>query len=120
MITLASGSPNWRRLMALCLATLMMATGPLMARADMISTGSELADARQLEQRTRLLTALEQEEVRDALVARGVDPEQAAERIARLSEQEMAMFADQMDELPAGAGAVTLLLVIILLILLLR
>lgn len=86
----------------------------------MIGTDRALAEARSTDQRERLLNALERDAVRDALVARGVDPDAAAERIDRLNDQELASLSAQMDELPAGAGATTLLLVIIILVLLLR
>ena len=86
----------------------------------MIGTDRALAEARSTDQRERLLNALERDAVRDALVARGVNPDAAAERIDRLNDQELASLSAQMDELPAGAGATTLLLVIIILVLLLR
>lgn len=118
-----------RRALHLCLiATLLAAqlvSTSAAAHTDtlndaMIGTDRALAEARSTEQRERLLNALERNAVRDALVARGVNPDAAAERIDRLNDQELASLSAQMDELPAGAGATTLLLVIIILVLLLR
>ena len=62
---------------------------------------------------------LEQEAVKQQLIAYGVDPADAAERISGLSDQELAELAAQMEELPAGGsvlaliGAVFLVLIIL-------
>lgn len=114
-----------RRALHLCLIATLLAAQLVSTSAAalddaMIGTDRALAEAHSTDQRERLLNALERDAVRDALVARGVDPDAAAERIDRLNDQELASLSAQMDELPAGAGATTLLLVIIILVLLLR
>ncbi|WP_162925696.1 PA2779 family protein [Isoalcanivorax indicus] len=113
-----------RRALHLGLIAALLASTSAFARAEldagMLGTDTALAEARVADHRAQLLTALERDAMRDALVARGVNPEQAAERIERLSEQELALLSEQMDELPAGAGATTVLLVVIILLLILR
>ncbi len=54
-------------------------------------------------ERERLLGAVERVEVAAALAARGVDPEQARQRLMALTDAEAAELAEQMDAAPAGA-----------------
>lgn len=53
--------------------------------------------------RHRLLVAVERADVAAALVARGVDPQQARERLMALTDAEAAELARGMDAAPAGA-----------------
>lgn len=112
-----------RLLNALLIFMLIGVTAPA-AHAGIVGTDTLLHEQSVKDERQRLTELLEgmleRDDVRAALVERGVSPEDAAQRVASLSEQELQAFGAQMDELPAGAGAVTLLLVIILLILILR
>ncbi len=67
--------------------------------------------------RGRLMQYLDREDVRAALTAQGLDPEEARARVASLTD------ADQLDQLPAGGGGlgvvigVLVIVVIVLLIL---
>ena len=47
-------------------------------------------------------------------IARGIDPIEARARMDSLSDDEVIRIADQIDQLPAGRGAIEVLLVIIL------
>ncbi len=65
-------------------------------------------------------SALMREDVREMLIARGVNPNDAMTRIASLPNDDLAMLAEQMDELPAGGdsflalvGAVFIVLLIL-------
>ena len=53
---------------------------------------------------------LERDEVRGQLQAMGVSAELAAERVARMTDAEVRMLNERLDELPAGAGALGVLL----------
>lgn len=106
------------------LATVMSSA----ANADIVSTQSLItsdeygltlrAGSTQQLQDT-LNAALENDEVINKLVAMGVDPSAAKDRIANLTEAEAQTLAAKLDSMPAG-GNVVLLLVIIILVLLLR
>ena len=50
----------------------------------------------------------------DAFIAQGIDPIEARARIDSLSDDEVIGIADQIDQLPAGGGAVEFLLISIL------
>ena len=108
-----------RLLNALLIFMLIGVTAPA-AHAGIVGTDDLLHEQAVSEERQRLATLLERDDVQAALMAHGVSAGDAAERVASLSEQELQAFGAQMDELPAGAGAVTILLVLILLILILR
>ncbi|MFP6758617.1 MAG: PA2779 family protein [Alphaproteobacteria bacterium] len=51
-------------------------------------------------------TFLAREDVKGQLVVLGVDPSEAAVRVASLTDSELAQIAGRLDELPAGEGAV--------------
>ncbi len=67
--------------------------------------------------RSELNTILAREDVAKQLAVMGVDPVNAKDRVAALSDAEVAQLHEQMDTLPAGAGAVgTLALVLVILV----
>lgn len=88
------------------------------AAAGIVGTETVLAEQANMD-REQVLAVLEREDVREKLVQYGVSPEEAAKRVAGLTDAEALELAQRIDDLPAGA-AVVLLLVIIVLILLLR
>lgn len=59
-------------------------------------------------------------QLREQLIEAGVSPAQAAERVERLTDAQVAAVQGEIDSLPAGAGmsTTTLLLLIIIIILL--
>ena len=66
----------------------------------------------------RLQSMLEREDVRAMLEERGVAPEDAAERVASMTAEELAAVHKHMDELPAGGilgliGAVFVVLIVL-------
>jgi len=67
--------------------------------------------------RTLIVAALSREDVQAALIARGIDPAQAKERVAALSDEEASMVASQLDTAPAGGiiGAIVLIFFVLLL-----
>ena len=90
---------QFRRMMAgLLIVCMGGVSAPLPAYAGIVSTDTVVAGA----QRGRLATMLERTEVRERLQALGVDPAQARDRVAALSDEEAAQLAAQIDALPAG------------------
>jgi hypothetical protein len=75
------------------------------ARAGMI--GTEAARSLQVDQdaRARVAAFLDRDDVRQAMVEQGVDPDEARARVAALSDAEVQRIAGQLDRLPAGAGS---------------
>lgn len=71
--------------------------------------------------RGRLVQYLDREDVRAALTAQGLDPEEARARVASLTDAEVRQLVGQLDQLPAGGnglGVVIGMLVIVVIVLL--
>ena len=82
--------------------------------AAMIGTETFVHSDRGQEARDQLLKLLAREEVQAALKTHGIDPMEAKSRIDALSDEEVIHIADQIDQLPAGAGVIEFLLITIL------
>lgn len=100
----------FRKIIALTMvATLIWAGYSLPASAAVISTQQVMAIETRDAQISELQARLARDDVRQALVELGVDPQQAHARVASLSEQELAQLGGQLDSLPAGGnGALAL------------
>ncbi|HET6520356.1 MAG TPA: PA2779 family protein [Geminicoccaceae bacterium] len=118
------------RAVALPLAVVMFLSSlPLgMARAALVGTERAVAGrgaaavAADGEQRERVLAFVQREDVRRQMETLGVDPTEAASRVAGLTDGEVREIAGHLDRLPAGEGAVGALIgavVLIFLVLLL-
>ena len=97
---------------------LVLSTLP--ARAEMIGSPQLLAPAAQAAQRERVDAFMARADVQKQFEALGVDPAQARERVAGMTESELQSVSNRIDSLPAGAGAVELVLIIILILLILE
>ena len=89
------------------------------ARAEMIGTG-QLLSASAEARRDQVSTFLAREDVRQQMVKLGVDPADAAVRVASLTDEELQALSARIDSLPAGAGAVELVLIVVLVLLVLE
>ena len=100
----------FRKIIALTLvATLIWAGFSLPASAAVISTQQVMAIETRDAQISELQARLARDDVRQALVELGVDPQQAHARVASLSELELAQLGGQLDSLPVGGnGALAL------------
>lgn len=95
----------------------LMISGPFQsAYAAMIGTESVLDTSRGQQARVYLKSLLAREDVRAALVARGLDPLEAELRIDSLSDAEAVNAADRFDQLPAGSGVIETMLIIAFLV----
>lgn len=75
------------------------------ASAAIVGTEAALSAQQVQSERARISAALEREDVRQALLAAGVDPAEAAGRVAALTDSEVSELAARVDELPAGGDA---------------
>jgi hypothetical protein len=117
------GLRQLRRGVALVLAVVMFVVSmPLgVAQAALVSTEEVLAAGDGAAERARVLAFLDRADVREQIAALGVDPNEAAARVAALSDAQVREVAGQLDQLPAGqsaVGAVVGAIVIIFLVLL--
>lgn len=110
-----------KRLFSAFLAASILFTGSMQTvQAAMIST-EQVAEATVTSQgnqdRALIVAALSREDVQAALVARGIDPAQAQDRVAALTDEEASMVASQLDTAPAGGiiGAIVLVFLVLLL-----
>jgi len=101
-----------------CLAVfVLMISGPFQtAHAAMIGTETALDSSRGQQARAYLKSLLAREDIQDALVARGLDPQEARSRIDSLSDAEAINAADRFDQLPAGGGFLEALLIVAFLV----
>ncbi|MEQ8354408.1 MAG: PA2779 family protein [Kiloniellaceae bacterium] len=78
----------------------------LPAQAALVSTDDVIMGEESLvTDRERLNTLMQREDVRQELRRQGVDPDEAAARVAALSDTEVAELTQRIDELPAGQSA---------------
>ena len=73
--------------------------------AAMIKTETVMDTSRGQEAREYLNQLLAREDVRAALISRGIDPLEAKARVDSLSDAEVIVFADQIEQLPAGGDS---------------
>ncbi|MBM9603654.1 PA2779 family protein [Desulfopila inferna] len=89
------------------------------AQAAVIDTSVYLDQAQNIS--TDELTALlERQDVQEQLVTLGVDPTDARQRIASLSEAELRRLQQGMDELPAGSSVLAVLGVVLVVLIVLE
>jgi hypothetical protein len=94
------------------------ATAAAIATRDAVAPAAAAGDRD--DQLARVRATLAREDVRAALVARGVDPDAAAGRVAALSDRQLADLATQLDELPAGGSALAVIGIVFLVLLILE
>ena len=86
------------RLLIVCLIGL-----PFQVSAGMIGTGDVVSAAQAAAARTSVATFLNRTEVAGQLQALGLTAQAAQDRVAALTDVEVARLAGQIDSLPAGA-----------------
>ncbi len=89
------------------LAVLCFFLAAVPAQAYMIGTPEVLATSPEplSQQRAELAHWMQREEVQAQWLALGVNPEDIAHRLEGLTDAEITLLAQRLDELPAGAGA---------------
>jgi len=102
--------------MSMSLAVIMfLISAPVQSvPAAMIDTETIMDSARGREAREYLHQLMARKDMQAAIVAQGIDPNEAWSRINSLSDNEVIRIADQIDQLPAGGGLAEFLLIIIL------
>lgn len=106
--------PMHRTALIQILAMLFLAFMPLMSGADMVDTGSVVADQQLQHDREELRAMLDRDDVKASLQRMGVDPAQVDQRINNLTQQELASFNEQLAQAPAGEGVVGIIVLFVL------
>lgn len=82
--------------------------------AAVINTETIMSTVSADEARNQLNQFLSREDVRAVLIAHNIDPIEAKKRVDTLSDDEVARISHQIEQLPAGGGAVEVLLVLLI------
>ncbi|MCK8515122.1 PA2779 family protein [Methylonatrum kenyense] len=98
---------------------LMMGVFTQTAAAGIVGTDTVISESATAEKRAQVMSLLERDDVQERLVEYGVSPEEAKERVASMTNEELAQMAERIDEMPAGASALVLALVLVILIIIL-
>jgi hypothetical protein len=113
------------RFLCLPLAALMLvvsAPWSTTVQAALVTTDQVMTDpAAVAGNREKVVHFLQQDAVREHLLAMGVDPSQVEARLAALSPAELAQLSARIDQMPAGGdgiGAVVVAILIVFLVLL--
>lgn len=94
-------------ILAFCFLTVDV--GIRSAQAGMISTETALAAQTNDAARAQVMTFLAREDVKEAMTTQGVAADEVAARVATLSDAEIALIANEIENLPAGASLGTIL-----------
>ena len=97
----------------LAIVFLLVSTSFQSASAAMIATEKLFQAQTPQEKRDYLHQLIAREEIKDALIAQGIDPLEAQLRIQSLTDGEIRLIADKLDHLPAGGGVATFSLIIL-------
>jgi len=101
-----------RRAIALMISLLLLSTSITTAQAAMLTNQQLFAQSELQEQRQQLRDSLARDEIRQQLEQLGVDQTQLDQRIDHLTLSEIQQLNGQMEQLPAGAGVVSLLVLL--------
>lgn len=103
---------------ALVITSLPVAAAPTAPQSmDLVSTQSVLAADRAGADRERINEILARADVQDQLLKQGVDLDEVDARVAALSDAEAQQMAEQLEQLPAGAGVVGVLFAVFIILL---
>ena len=98
---------------SLIILLLLVSTSFQSASAAMIGTEKLLQAESPQKKRDYLHRLMARDEVRNALIARGIDPLEAQLRIQSLTDDEVDLIAGKIDDLAAGGGVEIFSLIVI-------
>ena len=109
---------NFKKLMASCLIFCITAAGfPLAASASIVSTDEVITAGSSASNRSTVNAFLARDDVRQAMQAQGVSPLAASERVAAMTDTEIAQLAGRVDQAPAGGEVLGLIFTVFIVLL---
>lgn len=105
-----------QRPLAWLLSALLVLMPVMSAQAAMLGTDTLITSAETQQSTAGLQQLLEREDAQQQLLALGVSPEQVRERVASLSDSELARINQGIDTLNAGGDSVLGILLIIFIV----
>lgn len=99
---------KFQKVLAMPLAVLMLFStfSATVVQAKMVGTDDIIAEQTSNADREKIVNFMSRDDVRAEMQSLGVDPDEAMNRVASLSDQEVQQVAGKLDQLPAGEGAV--------------
>lgn len=96
-----------QKLMAMPLIVMMVLSTftATTVQAKMVGTDSVIAQESVSADRAKVMEFIEREDVRAEMESLGVDPKEAMSRVQSLSDEEVQRVAGQLEQMPAGEGA---------------
>lgn len=108
----------FKRALASTLIVCMATAGlPVVANAGIVSTEDAVSSQVITDNRTKVENFLARSDVRDAMVAQGIDGSAAAERVKAMSDVEVAQLANRVDQAPAGGDVLGIFFTIFIVLL---
>lgn len=101
----------------LLIISMLYVSGLSTLNAAVISSADLVAQQQDQAARDNLIQTLDREDVQEALLAQGVDPALAKQRVATMTHEEVQLLNQRMEELPAGGsivGAAVLVFLVLL------
>lgn len=88
--------------------------------AAIISTQTALASEQRAGEVARIQEFLDRDDVQAQLIEMGVEPAAAQERVAALTDAELARIAQHLDQLPAGGSVIAIVGIVFVVLLILE
>ncbi len=86
--------------------TLLIAVPYQPLLAAMVPTDATIYDNKAEEARDYLKSLISRDDIRKSLLSKGIDPDETKIRVESLTDSEATAVADQIEQLPAGGGAI--------------
>lgn len=109
-----------RSVVALTLVAFIAAVSPSPASAAMIETSAAIEATTRVANLARVDSVLARADVQQRLVEAGVDPDAARARAAALTNAELANFATQLENAPAGGDVLAVIGIVFIVLLILE
>lgn len=90
------------------------------AAAGIVGTAEAVAAGQSADPLAAVRGALARDDVRDRMVALGVDPAEVDGRLAALTDAELALLAEQLEQAPAGGDALAVIGIVFLVLMILE
>ena len=109
---------NFKKVIASSLIFCITAAGfPMAAQASIVSTNEVITASAASSNLDTVRTFLARDDVRQAMQEQGVSPVAASERVAAMSDSEIAQLAGRVDQAPAGGEVLGLIFTVFIVLL---
>lgn len=108
------------RFVMACLLSATIIVAPMALHAEMVDSHTILSQEERSNQVQMVETFIAREEVRSQMQTMGLDPTLAAERVASLTDSQLQQLALNIQNAPAGSGALGIVISVLVIILLLE